>query len=242
MNNRIGIALGGMLMITSAGLHADDGWRHEIAPYVWGAAMEGSAAVRGVDAHVDMSFGDILDHLELGFMGMYRASKDQLSFGVDVVYMGLGEHGRGPRGFASADIDVDQIAVAFDAGYAMSDQLTLLGGLRYNDVSVDLDVNGPLGEHRRAKGDEQWLDPYLGASYRIPFNDQWSATLRGDIGGFGIGSDFAWQAQAVLRWQATPTFGLLAAYRYFDMDYEKDRFKYDMATSGPALGVVFTFE
>jgi hypothetical protein len=35
---------------------------------------------------------------------------------------------------------------------------------------------------------------------------------------------------------------VLAAYRYMSMDYDDgDAFRYDMAMSGPALGVVFTF-
>ncbi len=69
--------------------------------------------------------------------------------------------------------------------------------------------------------------------------------LRGDIGGFGVGSDFAWQAIATLRWQFSPRTGVGLAYRHLDMDYEDgkgaNRFLYDVATSGPALGVVFTF-
>jgi hypothetical protein len=39
--------------------------------------------------------------------------------------------------------------------------------------------------------------------------------------------------------------GVLAAFRYMDMDYEdgsgQNRFIYDMAFSGPAMGVVFSF-
>jgi hypothetical protein len=241
MKTSIRVAIGGVLLATSATLHAEGTWRHEVAPYVWGSAMEGSASVGDADVHVDMSFGDIVDDLEMGFMGAYRASRDRLSFTVDVVYMALGQHGRGPVGLASADIDVDQTAFRVDAGYAVTENLTLIGGLRYNDLSVEIDLRGPLGERRRA-GDEQWLDPLIGAAWRIPFGDEWSATLSADVGGFGIASDLAWQGQAVLRWQATPTLGVLAAYRYFDMDYDDDDFTYDMAISGPALGVAFTFE
>jgi len=64
--------------------------------------------------------------------------------------------------------------------------------------------------------------------------------LSGDIGGFGVGSDFAWQGLVTFRWQLTERTGALAAYRYMDVDYESgngsNRFEYDMAFSGPALG------
>ena len=50
-------------------------WQHEIAPYVWGSAMDGTVGVGDVTAESNLSFGDILDNLEFGFMGTYRASR-----------------------------------------------------------------------------------------------------------------------------------------------------------------------
>jgi outer membrane receptor protein involved in Fe transport len=225
-------------------VHAGE-WKHEVAPYVWGAGMSGKSGVGDVVADVEMSFGDIVENLQYGFMGAYRASNDQWSITVDGVYMALGATERGPHGRLKADIDLDQAALEVDAGYAVLDQLTLIAGLRYNDITAKVRAAGPLGNVEHASGSKSWVDPVLGASYRIPFNDTWSLMLRGDIGGFGVGSDFAWQGAATLRWQAKPTFGVLAAYRYIDMDYDSDSgartFKYDMAMSGPALGVVFSF-
>lgn len=231
-------------MLAAAPLHAE-GWTHELAPYVWGAGMDGTTGVRGVSADVDASFGDVLDNLEMGFMGMYRGTRDRFSITVDGVYMGLGATGRGPAGFVKADVDMDQAALEVDLGYELIENFTVFAGLRYNDLSVDVKATGPLDESISADGSESWVDPVVGALYAIPFSDTWSASIRGDIGGFGVGSDFAWQAIAALRWQSSPGFGVLAAYRYMAMDYENgkgsDAFKYDMAMSGPALGVVFTF-
>jgi hypothetical protein len=224
---------------------ADDGWKHEIAPYVWGSGMDGSTGVGDAIADVDMSFGDILEDLELGFMGAYRASKDRYSITFDVVYMGLGVTQRGRGGALKADVDLDQTGIETDFGYALSDRMTVLAGLRYVDLSVKVRATGPLGETREGDADEDWIDPVVGAMYLIPFSDEWSLNLRGDVGGFGVGSDFAWQAVATLRWQFSPHTGALAAYRYLDMDYENGngdhRFIYDMAISGPALGFVLTF-
>jgi outer membrane receptor protein involved in Fe transport len=227
-----------------APLHAQE-WTHELAPYVWAAGMDGTAGVRGVNADVDASFGDILDNLETGFMGMYRGTRDRFSITVDGVYMGLGATGRGPGDFVKADLDMDQAALEVDVGYELVERFTVFAGVRYNDLSVDVEATGPLGESRSVDGSESWVDPVVGAHYSIPFSETWSANLRGDIGGFGVGSDFAWQGIATLRWQSSPGFGVLAAYRYMAMDYESgkgtDAFKYDMSMSGPALGVVFTF-
>jgi hypothetical protein len=243
MKTRHQAAVLGIAALAAAPLHAAE-WKHELAPYVWGSGMSGTATVGTVAADVDMSFGDILDDLEMGFMGAYRATRERLSVTVDGIYMGLGSAGRGPAGYVKADVDLDQSALEVDVGYEVMERLTVLAGLRYNDLSVDIKATGPLGTRQASQG-ESWLDPVIGATYTIPFADKWSFTLRGDIGGFGVGSDFAWQGLGTLRWQTSERVGVLAAYRYIDMDYDTGKganyFEYDMSLSGPALGVVFTF-
>ena len=244
MNTISRAALAAAALLSSAPLHAGE-WKHEIAPYLWGAGMDGTTGVRGIEAEADVGFDDILDSLETGFMGVYRASNGTMSVTVDAVYMGLGSDARGPAGLVKADIDMDQAALELDVGYAVSERLTVFAGLRYNDLSVDVKLTGPQGDVVSRDGSESWVDPVIGAHYAIPFTDTWSLTLRGDVGGFGVGSDFAWQAVSTVRWQVSPRVGMLAAYRYMDMDYESgqgnNRFLYDMAIHGPALGVVFTF-
>jgi len=233
-----------LVLLAAMPLHAEE-WKHELAPYMWGSAMEGTTGIGDVTADVDVSFGDILDNLEMGFMGMYRGTRDRFSISVDTIFMGLGATQRSRNDLAKADIDVDQFVLGAAAGYALTERFVVLGGLRYNDLSAEVEVTGPLGNTADAETDESWVDPYLGAQYTIPLSDAWSLNLYGDIGGFGVGSDFAWQGLVTFRWQLTERTGALAAYRYMDVDYESGsgsgRFKYDMAFSGPALGIVFTF-
>ncbi len=221
--------LAGIALLTAMPLHAEE-WKHELAPYMWGSAMEGTTGIGGVTADVDLSFSDILDNLEMGF---------------DTIFMGLGATQDSRNGLAKADIDVDQFVLGAGAGYALSERFVVLGGLRYIDLSAEVEVTGPLGNTSDAETDESWVDPYIGAQYTIPLSEAWSLNLYGDIGGFGIGSDFAWQGLVTFRWQLTERTGALAAYRYMDVDYESgrgsNRFLFDMAFSGPALGLVFTF-
>ena len=73
-------------------------WKHELAPYIWGSAMEGTVGVGDITADAEMSFSDIVDNLEFGFMGTYRASRDRYSITVDALYMGLGATEKGPGG------------------------------------------------------------------------------------------------------------------------------------------------
>jgi len=232
-----------LTLVTASAAAAE--WKHELAPYMWGSAMEGTSGIGSLSVDTDLSFSDILDNLEFGFMGTYRASRDRYSITLDAIYMGLGATERGPGGVLKADVDLDQVGLEADFGYALNDRLTLLAGLRYVSLDTDLRVTGPQGNELSASEGEAWVDPVVGVIYAWPFAADWTLILRGDVGGFGLGSDFAWQGIATLRWQLSPHLALGLAWRYLDMDYEdaegENYFQYDVATSGPAMGVIFTF-
>jgi opacity protein-like surface antigen len=220
-------------------------WKQEFAPYLWASSMEGTVGLGDVEADASLSFSDLLDNLELGFMGTYRASRDRYSVLVDAIYMGLGMVQKGPAGVLKSDVDVDQIGLEIDFGYDVGQGFTVLGGARYVDLDTHIRVSGPLDTTESVHQEYDWIDPVIGLQWHQPISGDWSVTLHGDAGGFGVGSQFAWQAFAILRWQFSPTIGAALGYRYLDIDYEDgrgaNRFKYDVATSGPALGIVFTF-
>ena len=112
-------------------------------------------------------------------------------------------------------------------------------------LETKIKLKGPLGNTESARDKVDWVDPVIGLYYIWPFSDRWALSLRGDVGGFGVGSEFAWQGVGILRWQVSSGVGVLFAYRYLSNDYEDgkgaDYFEYDMSMQGPALGVVFTF-
>jgi hypothetical protein len=88
---------------------------------------------------------------------------------------------------------------------------------------------------------DDWFDPYVGLRGRYNFTDRLYATAKGDIGGFGIGSDLTWQAEAALGWQVTARVFAEAGYRALGIDYEDDGLTYDTITHGAqvTLGVTF---
>ena len=66
-----------------------------------------------------------------------------------------------------------------------------------------------------------------------------------EIGGFGAGSDFAWQIFPSAGIRITDSFSAEIGYRWLDIDYASGtgdtRFAYDVLTQGPVLGVGFRF-
>ena len=248
MRNATQFLIAGLLALGAAGpLQADDRWQHTITPYLFAAGMDGTTGVGPVTADVSLSFGDILDNLSWGAMLAYEGQKGPYSIAFDLIYMDLEADKTGPNGLISGDAQVQQTALEVDFGYDVMPRVTVFGGLRYNNLDVDVRVrgSGPLGIERKAGGSETWVDPVIGVRGEYPFAKNWSAGLRGDIGGFGVGSDFAWQVVSSITWHASERIGVTGAYRYFQQDYENGSgasfFKYDIATSGPQLGVAFTF-
>ena len=116
------------------------------------------------------------------------------------------------------------------------------GGIRYTDMELKLEFSGPLGTQ---KGNQNWLDPMFGLRWQWKFADKWTLVTRGDIGGFGAGSDFAWSALGFIDWRPWKHVGFLLGYRALYQDYEtgsgSKRFHFDATMHGPVAGITFTW-
>jgi hypothetical protein len=235
-----------------------DKWQFEITPYFLAASQRGDVGIRGVTADVDMSFKDIWDKLNAGFMAAFEARKGPWIFAVDGLYFRLkGEETRswqGPLGIVSITGEVEatttQQLYQLSAGYRLIDEITkldLIGAMRYNHLDIDLDLvvttSGNLfpGLTRNLSGSKDWWDPVIGMRLITPFSQKWSFIGYADLGGFGVGSDFTFQAIAGIKYQFSKVVSAKLAYRYLYQDFEEDDFVWDMAAHGPMIGFGFTF-
>ncbi len=144
------------------------------------------------------------------------------------------------------------------AGYTAFD---LLAGARYwhqeTDVSVSLTgtvvVDPGLtitgSRARAASGSVDWVDPFIGARLRHHMGPGEEIVLKGDIGGFGVGSQFSWQLLGAYNWLlcATPGYTIdgYLGYRALSVDYDQGsgstRFEYNTIQHGPVTGLTVRF-
>ena len=91
--------------------------------------------------------------------------------------------------------------------------------------------------------------PPAGARVRYAVAPGHELFLRGDIGGFGVGSDFSWQAVGGYgfdfgTWNGI-TFSGVIGYRALSVDYAEGegrrRYEFDMLQHGPVLGLGMRF-
>lgn len=206
-------------------------------PYLWTAGLDGDLGIGTTAVPVDLSFSDLAEFVDIGGAAVFEARADRWSYMVDAFFIRLAEiREKGPF---TVDVEVEttilEVAVAYRYGEPGS--FEVLGGARYMDLSTDFDLTpGPDLDSK-----DDWVDPFLGGRIRIPLGVDWNLQLRGDIGGFGIGSDLTWNALAALGWDVSNTVSLAAAYRVLDTDFDDDGFLYDIAMSGFGLGFVFRF-
>lgn len=214
-------------------------WHVTLQPYILIPAMNGDAAVRGIDAEVDVGRKDVIDNLNIGFLGYIEASNGQLSFGVDTNYMNLDANDDD----AVVAANVSQTAIQPMIFYRVLPYLELMAGARYNSLKLGLESPIPAIDGVDRKKD--WIDPIVGVRFKAPISNTVSAGVLGNVGGFGVGSDISVQIRPMINFSVASNISIDAGYQFIYMDYKSgsggDRFVYDVTTDGPIIGATFRF-
>lgn len=219
-------------------------WKQTVFLYGMGAAIDGDAQIGPLELPVDMSISDLFDALRFGAMAAYRVENDVWSFEGDVTYMNLGVNQNGPREKVRGELGTEQLTVMASAGRRITPHLEGLLSLAYFNLSNDLEVR-VLEQRLRASRDADWVDPLIGLAYAVPFAEKWTYSLRGDIGGFGVGSDLTWHLLTTVRRQNTDRFSWYVGYRVISFDYETGKDinyqRYNLTQQGPLAGIAISF-
>jgi len=120
---------------------------------------------------------------------------------------------------------------------------TLSGTVNIGDLTRNAD--GTV----TASGSVGWIDPMVGLRLRHQFAPGWNFVAKGDVGGFGVGSKFSWEALAAINYDFyvhnNVTWSGMIGYKALYVDYSKGEglthYEYDMTTYGPVLGVSARF-
>ncbi len=242
-----------------------DGWEFKAAPYIWFVNLYGDMTVKGNSVSVDTNLFDIIEESDSIFAleGYFEARTGDWGGFVDGTYLDVSMGGN--AGALSADLDFSYILLDFAAFYRVGTwpigggsggatasggpdlSLEVLAGGRYTSLDTDLDISGaptPIS----VGGTKEWVDPIVGARVFLDLSENLSFVVNGDIGGFGVGSDFTWNVAGPLLYDFD-LFGrdasVVAGYRVLDQDFEDgsgtDKFTYDVMTHGPILGMVIRF-
>lgn len=214
-------------------------------PYMDGETGAGNRIALPVDA----SAGDIFNKLKFGGMLYVEAHNDRWAITSDILYMSLNQEVTESTLLHSGTVTAKEFVWEPAGLYRIASFLEVGVGGRLDNIQTGMDVRYnvmPAGtEEYTGSHSKTWFDPILITRLTADIRNKWLFQFRGDIGGFGVDSDFTWQLQAYAGYRFSKLFQLTAGYRILSIDYDKgtdtERFIYNVDTFGPVIRFGFTF-
>lgn len=206
----------------------------------WISGLDGDFGVGGLVTDQDLDFTDILKDLDMIVSGSLYARYHRWELFADGQYLKLSDTAR-LRGFLFQEANVGvksafaEAFLGFRAINCRTAVLSFFAGARYNYMSADIHVRGARLESVRAVGETDWIDPVIGIGGKVRVYKPISFYAKGDVGGFGVNSDLAWQVQGGFEVQLTRSMYTNIAWRYLKNDYSSGGFVNKTELNGPVL-------
>lgn len=229
-----------------------DPWEYYAGLYLWGPSIKGESA-QGDD--FEITFSDLLDDLEMVFMGQAGMRKEKWGLDADLIYMNLKQDskktvripiGPGIAGGFKNEIKLKAWVFTPTAHYTLVDternEFNLLAGLRYLylDAEVKLKFDGPLPPDRKrdlSDSGSNW-DGIIGFRGRYNFDEKWYLPYYADV---GTGqSKNTWQVFGGVGYQFAKIDAVLG-YRYLKWEFDDNNALNNLKIMGPMLGFNYRF-
>jgi hypothetical protein len=235
-------------------MQEQSGWSFTVAPYFWAAGMNGEVGARDRQADIDVSFSEVRENLKFGAMMLAEARNGRYGVFFAPFFVRLGDDvDAGPFDLdATSDVAVIGAGAFYrlaewtlgPAGDGSSRKAWIepLAGARYTYVRAELNIDGPVGLNPDSDEHQDWIDPIVGTSLGVEISEHWTLLVEGDIGGFGVGSDFTWNALGLISYRTSVSgipMQIGGGYRALSWDYDDNGFKWDVTMHGPVLGISF---
>jgi hypothetical protein len=250
---RLNLIMGfiGLLIFLSASLASaqvvskSDEWKSFVGVYGWIPGIYGDVRVKGINYDIDKFWTDnVVDttfvgsiHYE-GFKGPWGIMLEGMYYSMEFEdYKNNAQYpGNYKLNFTHTYLEA-AVPYRFMWNPVVADAFV---GLRYNYLDRELDVwQYGINNH----GSLTFTDLILGGRVLFPISKQWSVSLRGDVGGFGIGNatDLSVNGLLSVNWQINDLFSAHLGYKVLYMRYDNNDDKWDTTEHGPFIGVGFSF-
>lgn len=228
-------------------------WKNEVTIYAWLPSISAntplsdttntsntSTPLSNYDYSIDA--GDIIDSLEMVFMGGYSGRNDTWSVFGDVIYMDVGSsksHTFPHIDYvANVDIDIQALLINAGVGYNLVNTsagiLDVTAGVRYLDLEFDFTTN----RFDALSKSKDFTDFFIGVRGNKNINENWYIPYEADIGTGD--SELSWQLFAGVGYRYD--WGdIKLGYRYLEYDMEDGALVEDLTLNGPVLGVSIKF-
>jgi hypothetical protein len=219
--------------------------RIQLGIYSWLPGISSTVEANGSESTTDIDFGTLIDAMDFANFAHLELQRGKWGLLSELDFVKLSENSefRSPRlGLpfkTKADIAIKQTMAelalirSFDGDRVGFDALA---GARYFRLESDVHV-GQI----KSSMTKDWVDPMIGGRLRLRLSEKWQASLRGDLAGFGVGSELSTNIVGTVGYNITDRHTLAFGYRYLDIDYEANDIEVSMTTYGPIIGMVIRF-
>ena len=222
-------------------------WTYTITPYVWVPGVTTSIDTRLGTITAKSSGSDALSDLDFAFMGAFEARRGRWGFIGDLLYADFSKNEDTPFGALhdSAKVDTRITALSGYAAYRVHESAQVnadvLGGFRAYSAELDLALRPGILPGRSTHLDKSWVDLLVGGRVGVQFNEQWSAAMAVDVGGFDPDQNFTWQALATVNYAFNPQWSIRGGWRHLVIEKTLDGRDVAVELSGPVIGVEYKF-
>lgn len=255
------LLLAGLTLGVSEGASAAE-LEWTVAPYLWGMDVGLDLTINGDPAlGTSVPFSDLIDKLEMAFMGHAEVRGNRFGGFFDMIYIDLGDNTTttvGPGGPVSGDLVVDanlklqlyELGGLYRFGRPEPSRaaVDILLGARQIDMDLNLNITlpGPMGTQLTPRVDVSETDVFVGGRVIGKFNERWGYKARADYGGGGSEGTLNLLATVGYTFGQTGLFTLDVGYRHMTIELKGSAAdsvttETEITMSGPVVGFIFNF-
>ncbi len=217
--------------------HAQDrgnsNWYVRVAPYLWYSNLGGAHTLgAGSDEQI---FGNVVVPVEDTLLE--RSWEVRLEFGKGPVRVWTNlsrAHIADDAILTNVDDEDDTTDGSFDlawytgefyaalqvGSFVETHAIEVYAGARYTRLEQTLTAGGST----TPAVTETWVDPVIGSRFFMEMGRRSWATFNGDVGGFGVGSQFTWSMGGELGLRVVPRFfDITLRYHYQEVEYDNGK-------------------
>ncbi len=216
-----------------------------LEPYLFAPSLSGTMGIGNLpNTFICVPASKVFSYFKIGGMLYAEVHNNQWAFTSDLFYASLSQDASSKNGIIGGTADLKQFMWELEGLYRLNSWLEAGVGARINSIKLGLNIATTGGAfNKTADKTNAWVDPVIVTRLSKWVDNKWLFSLRADIGGFGIGSQIAWQLQPDIFFRASRLLQLGLGYRIISMDYStgsgSDRFLYDIDEYGPQLRIGF---
>lgn len=221
------------------------GWTGQATLYAWLPAITGAQQAPDGEPLVNLDNADVLEAIDMAFMGAAEARRGKVGFLFDAVYADLSQKGTWVQGRLDTKVGTKLGVYSAAAFYRVHEAdrtfVDVYAGARYFDTQTTFELNTVRADHSRDV-DISWTDGIVGLRGGMPLSERWSLSGRADVGGFNAASDLSWQIYGGANYAFSDHWTGTIGYRYMSIEYAAtDDAKLDIDVQGPLFGITYVF-